>query len=321
MTNFGSKIAAYLLLAGVAVSAAVTVTQQQDRISVRIDQGSETFFYYGQEVTKPYVYPLRLASGTVVSRMWPMEPPPGERHDHMHHRGLWFAHSNVNGIDFWNSDPSYHNDHMGHIVVTKINRLTSGERSGSIDADLDWLTPANEVLLQEHRTMTFYSGNPRIIDCDFILTARTSIRFGDDKDGVFGIRLAAALEEPAKDAPPEPARTGVMTSSAGCQQEAGCWGKRADWIDVSGRIGQEDLGVAILDHPENPRHPTYWHARGYGLVAANVFGVRAFTNDKENDGSLTLARGGKLRFRYRVVIHSGSAQAVDLERLYQRYTK
>ncbi len=310
-----------LLLIGWTASAQVLITQHPTKISIAIDHQPEIAFLYGPDVTKPYLYPLRAPSGDMVTRQWPMDARTGERHDHIHHRGVWFAHSSVNGFDFWNSDPSYHDPHMGRIEVSKINRIASGPQNGVMDADLDWKTPSGEVLLREHRTMTFFSGDPRLIDFDITLTARQRAVFGDDKDGVFGMRLAPELEEPAKDAPREPVRTGVMTSSNGCHQEAECWGKRANWIDVSGKIGDRMLGISILDHPQNPRHPTYWHARGYGLLAANIFGVKAFSKDPGANGSLTLEAGGSLRFRYRVVIHSGDAQTAGIEHLYSVYTE
>jgi hypothetical protein len=134
------------------------------------------------------------------------------------------------------------------------------------------------------------------------------------------MRLAPELEETANDVPPPPVRSGQMTSSNGCHQEVECWGKRADWLDVSGKINDVATGVAVFDHPDNPRHPTYWHVRGYGLLANNVFGVKAFTKDAKADGGLTLEPGATLRFRYRVVIHSGEAQAADIASLYRAYT-
>jgi hypothetical protein len=66
------------------------------------------------------------------------------------------------------------------------------------------------------------------------------------------------------------------------------------------------LGVTMMDSPFNPRHPTYWHARNYGLNSANPFGVRDFTGDKSKDGSLTVPEGGKTVFRYRVAVHNGA---------------
>ena len=310
-----------LLFACDSATAQVKITKHENEVSIEIERQSAIHFFYGPDVTKPYLYPLQSALGVIVTRRWPMNPQTGERHDHIHHRGVWFAHSDVNGIDFWNSDPSYRNDRMGHITLSKIDKVTSGQQRGSITAELDWLEPSGNELLHETRTMTFYSGEPRIIDFDFNLTAREQVKFGDEKDGVFGLRLAPELEEPTKDAPSQPARSGVMTSSNGCHQEVECWGRRADWIDVSGKIRDSLVGVSIFDHPGNPRHPTYWHVRGYGLLAANIFGVKAFTKDPPADGTLTLEPGADLRFRYRVLIHAGDAQATDLRSLYRDYVQ
>ncbi len=309
------------LLLAVSAFAQVTITQKPNQVDVFIDGHPATSFYYGIGVTKPYLYPLRTADGTILTRGWPMDPRDGERHDHTHHRGVWFAHSDVNGIDFWNSDPSYTkplvSDHpMGHIEVTKLEIV-----SPFIHAQLAWVDPSGKTLLTEDRAMIFHSRNPRFIDFDITLTALSRVTFGDDKDGVFGLRVAPELEEPLKDSPPGIARTGVMTGSNGCHMEKECWGSRGNWIDVSGQISNKMVGVAIFDHPANPRHPTYWHVRGYGLLAANIFGVKAFTHDPKADGALTLQPGEKLRFQYRLVLHSGDARQASLDAYYTDYTQ
>lgn len=166
----------------------------------------------------------------------------------------------------------------------------------------------------------------RIIDFDILLTAIVKARFGDTHEGSFGVRVAAWLEEPApayvpkaaggEPRPTVPKRTGLITNSKGQSQVRG---KRADWADYSGETQGEKLGIAIFDHPSNPRYPTYWHTRGYAMFAANIFGVRDLGNNKTADGRLTLQPGEKLRFRYRVVIHPGSAQEANIQRLYREY--
>ena len=86
------------------------------------------------------------------------------------------------------------------------------------------------------------------------------------------------------------------------------WGKRSAWVDYSGRLDGEKVGIVMMDHPGNPRHPTYWHSRAYGLHSINPFGVHDFLNDKTQDGSLTLQPGEHVRFRYRVVVHPGAVR-------------
>jgi hypothetical protein len=97
------------------------------------------------------------------------------------------------------------------------------------------------------------------------------------------------------------------------------WGKPSNWCDYSGTIGNEKLGVAILDHPANPKHPVRWHARAYGLFAANPFGLAAFTGDKTQDGSVSLEPSKSLRFRYRIIIHEGGLKDANIAAQWEKY--
>jgi hypothetical protein len=171
--------------------------------------------------------------------------------------------------------------------------------------------------------MTFRVQGPlRVIDVEIDLAALQAVTFADTKEGAFALRVAPWLEERGQQAPPGgPAPAGTIVNAEGASGERNTWGRRSAWLDYSGEVGGEKLGVAILDHPGNPRHPTYWHARGYGLMAANIFGEREFEGDKSKDGSLRLERGRRLRFRYRVVVHPGDAASAGIARLYREYAK
>jgi hypothetical protein len=246
---------------------------------------------------------------------------PGEVHDHPHHRGLWFAHGDVNGLDFWGGEATKYPEKKGYISLVKIVKADSGAKAGSIEATFHWHGSDQKPILLETRRMTYHGGEPnRVMDIDITLQAIDKARFGDTKEGTFAIRLAAALEEPGRKSPPEPKRTGQMTMPDGRKGEKEVWGKRAPWVDYAGEIEGEKLGVAIFDHPSNPRSPAYWHSRSYGLFAVNIFGVRDFENDKSKDGSMTLEKGDKLRLRYRVVIHPGDHQAAGIAGLYKTYS-
>jgi hypothetical protein len=318
------KLPILALLATLTLAAQVKIAQVDNHITVDIDGKPYTTYFFGPDVAKPYLYPLRAPSGLMVTRSFPMEKVEGESLDHQHQRSVWFAHSKVNGIDYWNNEFSYTGKNLGHIFITKIDKAQGGAKSGEIDSTANWQQPDGKVVLIESRKMIFYAGGPnRVVDFDFTLTAQDTVKFEDEKDGVFGIRLASELEEPnapgTKTQPKEPLRTGVMTCAEGRTTEAQCWGKRADWMDFSGTVKGEKVGIAIMDFPENPGHPTYWHARGYGLFAANIFGRNAFTNKAEPEGSVTLKPGEKMRFRYRVVIHPGPLADVKMDDLYKAY--
>ena len=308
-----------LLFCLVPLTAQVKIEKGKEVVNVEIDGKPFTTFYYGPQIGHPYLHPLRAATGTIVTRHFPMEKVEGESTDHQHHRGLWFGHFDVNGYDFWSNEKDYTTKNRGNIVLKSIDSVKSGKNSGTIAITMDWLDPEGKALITEKRTMTFYAGADRRMDFDFTLTPVTKVIFNDNKDGVFAIRVAAGLEEKEKKSLPAPPRTGQMVNADGCKTEAECWGKRSNWMDFHGELEGEKVGIAILDHPENPRHPTYWHTRGYGLFAANIFGVKEFTKDKTQDGSMTLNPGETLRLRYRVIIHPGDEKTANIAAEYAKY--
>jgi hypothetical protein len=309
-----------IFLAALPLAGQVKITQGENKVSVDIDGKPFTEFFYGPDVMKPYLYPLRAPDGTNITRHVPFDKDAGDSIDHPHHTGLWFAHSSVNGYDFWNNYKGYTTPNRGSIVVKKIDKITGGKKEGTIDATMEWLDPNGKAIMTENRHMTFFAGTPnRQFDLDIKLTPITQIKFGDAKDGVLGIRLAAGLEEPQKKAPASPVRAGLMVNAEGCKLEEECWGKRSNWLDYFGKTEGREEGIAVLDNPENPRHPTYWHTRAYGLLGANIFGVHDFTKDKMADGSMTLAPGESIRFRYRFIIHEGDTKAANIAGEWTKY--
>ena len=303
-------------------AAQVKITPGPDKISVAIDGKPYTDFYVaGDAVMKPYLHPLRTASGIYVTRMWPMEKVAEEasiaKPDHPHQRGVWFAHDSVmvNGVklDFWNNEASYTTPNRGKMVLAKLGKITSGKDKGSIAATFDWTDLAGHKVLTESRVMTFYDDPTlRIIDFDVTLTPVEKVTFGDGKDGFFGIRMRPVLQEQGG--------TGHIVNADGLEGEKELWGKPSNWCDYWGEVNGEKVGIAILDNPENPRHPVRWHARGYGLFAANPFGLAVFTRDRSQDGSMTLEPGQSLRFRYRVIVHPGDVKSADIAGQWAKYT-
>ena len=313
----------------------VKISPSGGKVAVEIGGKPFTDFYFTGEafnakVTKPYLWPLRAPSGTAITRSWPMEEvaeeaaekkpsrtgPPAM--DHQHQRGLWFAHDNVNKLDFWNNEWSYfadlHRKNLGRINLKKMG-TASGKDQGSITATFEWTDmEGNNPILTEDRVMTFYNdAKLRYFDVDLTLTAIAKVVFGDGKDGAFGIRLRPVLQEDKGKS--------HITNAEGLVGEKSLWGKPSDWCDYSGEIAGEKVGVAILDHPENPRHPVRWHARAYGLFAANPWGLAVFTNDKTQDGSMTVEPGQSVRYRYRVIIHPGDVKDADIAGQYTKYAK
>ena len=319
------------MVAGAAV-AQMNVKVQDDRIGVEIQGKPYTdFIFKGDGVTKPFLWPLRSASGKIITRSFPIESPPGEPHDHPHHRGLWFAHENVNGVDFWNNDASYTAPPpRGRIVFEKLTKASGGAHA-TLGVRLGWIDPDGHKLIEETRVMEIH-GTPtlRIIDLDIVLTPVTKVVIGDAKDGTLGIRLNPLLQEDKtvkeedKTTWTIPGAPGLIVNAEGAEHEKAVWGKPSNWVDYSGEIDGEKLGIAILDHPSNSRRAR-WHVRAYGLFAANPFGDAVFTDDKSHDGSVTLDPSANpkaaLHFRYRVIIHPGDAQSARIAKMWDDFSK
>jgi len=307
--------------------AQVTLSQKPDQIAVEINGQPFTVFYIsGKDLNRPYLHPLRSASGRVVNRSFPAGQLPGETTDHPHHAGLFYGHGDVNGYNYWAIEnvPTKPNPTMGRIVLKDVLSVKGGKESGTVDVVFNWLTPDGTPLLIETRKMTFYAHpNLRIIDFDFDLAAIGKVVFRDTKEGTFAMRMATALEEPSaqgQNAATGIPRTGTLMNAQGGTREANVWGKRSEWVDYSGTLDGEPVGVVMMDHPDNPRHPTYWHSRGYGLHSINPFGVSDFLNDKTQNGSLTLEPGQHVRFRYRVIIHPAASRD-SLAGMYKQYAQ
>ena len=297
----------------------VELRRQGNQIEILIGGRPFTTYYFDPAVAKPYVFRLRSAQGTVVTRGFPMVTDiSGEDHDEPHQRALYFAHGDINGFDFWGEATfprwSRHSRAtFGRTAFRKLEDMRSGAELGTLRAQFDLVTPDGQVIGEETQAYTFRGdAQSRIIDCEFTIRASHGpVKMGDTKEGTFAIRLVKALEPPP----------GHMMNSNGATDEKTIWGKRADWVDYSGTVEGEDVGIAVFDDPHNFRHPTYWHARRYGLLAANPFGAKEFTHDRHQDGSYTIPAGESLTLVYRVLVHHGDYRQAQVAEAYRRYAE
>jgi len=320
-------------MSAAARSARVDVVRKdaERRVDILVDGKPFTSYIWPATLKKPVLYPIRTARGTLVTRGFPLEPRAGERVDHPHHVGLWFNYGDVNGIDFWNNSdaiPAEQRPKMGTIVHREVRAAKGGADRGELVTASDWLMPDGSVVLNQETTYGFAAKDAiRTITLLITLTARDKpVSFTDNKEGVLGLRVTRALEEPTDkpevftDAAGRPTTVpsmdntgvnGVYLTSAGKKGSA-VWGTRGKWCALSGTVGNEPVAVAIFDHPQNPGYPTYWHARGYGLFAANPLGQKALSDGKE---TLNFALRPKqaATFRYRIDITSGTPTASNLE--------
>jgi Family of unknown function (DUF6807) len=315
---FGAMIFSSQLFAQENEMVKVVKSSSQNKIDVFVGNTIFTSFLYPDTLEKPVLYPVHAANGTVITRGFPLNTQPGDPTDHPHHIGIWFTYENVNGLDFWNNSyaiPKEKKHLYGWIRTDKILKTAGGEK-GIISYHANWTNQQKKVLLEETTRLEFSgTAHLRIIDRTTVLRADTLVNFNDAKDGMYGIRLAHALQIPTvkdqefkdnkgnitvvKGAKDSIANGNYLTSEGKTGDDA--WSTRGRWCKVYGKMGNDSISIVIIDHPGNPNYPTFWHARGYGLFAANPLGEKIFTNGKSSK-DIQLQKGESAIFRYRLVI-------------------
>ena len=278
---------------------------------LRVEVNGKLFTEYNfQDVPRPFFYPVIGPTGAPVSRHWPMKDiDPDEAKDHVHHKSLWFTHGEVNGQDFWGEG-----SRSGKIVHDKFLEVSSGPKVGVITSKNKWVAKSGEVVCTDTRTHRFYSRDDGQA-MDFEITIHASegkVVLGDTKEGSMAIRLAPTMRLKGK------VGKGHIVNSEG-DTDGSTWGKRAKWCDYYGPVEGETVGVAIFDHPGNPKHPTWWHVRDYGLFAANPFGQHDFEKKPAGVGDITIPAGESLTFKYRFYFHKGDDKQGKVAEQYREY--
>jgi hypothetical protein len=325
-------------LAGAGSQVAVEPRAVERRVDVTVDGQPFTSYVWPERVSKPVLYPIRTARGTVVTRGFPLEPRPGERADHPHQVGFWLTYGDLDGVDFWgNSEaiPPAEREKMGIIRQREIVAARGGSGKGELEVKADWVAPGPKVVFEEATRFVFHAdAATRAIDRLTTLTAKGGTStFRDTKEGMLGIRVARSLEAPSSepevftDARGEVTKvpvldnkgvTGQYTSSEGLKGDA-VWGTRARWMALAGKVGDEDVVLLLCDHPKNPGFPTYWHARGYGLFAANPFGPKAYSNGKDEERPYSVPAGQSTVLRHRLAILPGPFSAEKAESAWKEF--
>ncbi len=303
---------AALAFASVAVGQVVSLETQPEQGRVRVMVGESHFADYIHEgLPAPAVYPIHGPGGVSMVRHFPfVKGVKGEATDHPHHRSLWYAHGSVNGVDFW---------HGAGRIVTRGEVKVEGD---TITAEHDWNDGEGKTLCTDTTRLRFgVEDGARFID--FTITFQASqgdVTFGDTKEGTMAIRTHPNLRLVNDPRQGVTTANGKAASSEGVEGKA-VWGKRAAWVDYWGKIEGRTVGIAIFDHPENPRFPTWWHAREYGLVAANPFGAHDFEGKPRGTGDFKIKSGETATFRYRFLFHEGDVQQARIAERFEAWSR
>lgn len=286
------------------------IREGQHTVKILIDGQHLTTYSLSPDSEKAVFFPLNSPGGNMINRGFPIvKGVPDESQDHPHHQSFWFTYGDVNGVDFWNEpgDPKRN----GKIVPTKV-KCTDGKKVGGMVAYADWVMPEGWVALKEEKEVFVYNmSDYRAMDFTIKLTAQDSvIQFGDTKEGMFGLRVTPTLKVD------NGAQYLNSDSLVGKEQ---CWGKRAAWLALTGPVKDEILTIAIFNHPESINFPCFWHARGYGLTAANPFGRKAYTKGAEEPLGHVLEPGESITFKARLMIQSGAMTKDQLDQAFKEY--
>jgi len=287
------------------------VVMQEGEASLDVYLGGVHFTSYNfGDVVRPYLYPLVGPDGVNMTRHYPMKEIEGETRDHIHHRSIWTAYGDVNGVDNWLEEGEHGGTkHKGFV------KIVSGPVYGEFVAEGEWVDKDGRKILEEMRRVRFYNlpGDLRLFDYEVeLIASEGDVKFGDTKEGgILSVRVATNMDVD---------RGGQIQNAFGGINEAETWGKPAHWCDYSGPFSDGLWrGIAVFDHPENFRHPTQWHVRNYGLMTANPFAWSYYYPHKGMRGDYLLKSGEKLRFLYRVYIHRGDAEEADVGEHYHSF--
>lgn len=305
---FAIVIGLSYLLPG-AVRAEMEIQLEENELGVEVLADGEPFAQYLKKSDRqPAVFPLIGPTAVGYTRSYPIgERLEFEKEDHPHHRSLWFAHGDVNGFDFWAGSESGPRCTIEHREFLEV-------KHGTIVTRNDWLAGEQRVC-KDQRTLRF-GADSEIRWVDFtidLMATEGDLRLGDTKEGTFAVRVAGAMKV---DAPGQ----GQIVNSNG-SKDADAWGEPATWVDYHGPVEGKTVGIAILSHPSNFRHPCRWHVRTYGLFAANPFGELDFEPANIKQGAVTVPSGERLRLRYRVILHEGDQNDAQIARKYDQFAE
>jgi len=270
----------------------------EGKLEVRIGGKLFTRYCYGTDWVRPFMYPFIGPKETLVTRGWPVvDGIAGESMDHTHHKSVWVAYGEVNGVDDWAED-----DRHGWIRHVAFEEVTSGPVFGRIRARNDWTNHDGVKQMADVREFTFYNVEPeRLMDVKIKLIAEpgdVELK-GTKEGGIISVRVATTMDGE---------RGGLITNAYGGKTEAENWGKPAHWVDYCGPVDGKTMGITIMDHPTSFRYPSRWHVRDYGLFTANPFALMDYEPERGESGDHLMKQGEELNFAYRLYVHEGSAE-------------
>ena len=282
-----------LPVAGLADHPRVTFAKSDGAVTIQVDDKPVAIYVYqDREILRPYIKDLRTISGVQVTRnLPPVEGVDATDHATMH-PGVWLAFGDLGGEDFWRNRGRV--EHVDFVVEP-----TAEMDGGEFSVQNRYLSGDRLVCNETCKITVWALAKELVLVWESEFSSPTDFYFGDQEEMGLGVRVATSLAVK---------NGGTLSSSEGRSGEKQVWGRTAKWCDASGTIDGKKVGVLVLPDPLSFRK-SWFHARDYGLIVANPFGLQAFTRSAD-PGRVAIPPGAKFRLRFAVVVHEGD---VDLE--------
>jgi hypothetical protein len=334
-------ILAVLLAPSLAQADDVSAKVGKDGIEFKAGSVVVAKYVTDPKYPKPFLYPVLAPGNVPVTRGYPIEPgTPGGSNDHPHHKSVWFCHGDVipegvdlkiknsdkngKGVDFWSETKDKDGTkRYGQMTCVKIGEpKTIAKNHISVETQNEWYTPDGVKILDEVRVIHYLDlPEGRLFAFDIVLKATVCpIRFGDTKEGSFGIRTHDQLRPTEKTGATVTTAEGKVIAPP-AKDNLVIWGQPSEWVDYSGTVDGKAVGITVFDHPSNPK--ASWHARAYGLNAANPFGreLSGFPSQKGKTELLKIEKDGELKLNYGVYAHTGDAKTSKVAEVYEAFKK
>jgi len=259
-----------------------------------------TRYHFGPSLRRPFWYPIAGPAGRLLTQMG----HPRDPYTHSHHNSVWISHASVGGVDFW----SDHGQNLGRIVHRWVKQYEDGDRSAWMLSLNAWEDAQGKVLLNEWRRCEVQplDGDDWLMLIDLQLEAPPGgpVTLGQTPFGLIGVRMAKTIG--VNDG------GGRILNSEGQVNEEQAFRKPARWVDYSGPVtSQLRGGITLMDHPQNPGHPTPFHVRNDGWMGASL----------TLNAPLTIQPDKRLQLRYGLWNHAGVPKLEQIEVRWKEYAR
>ena len=271
-------MAALFLAAGAVAnsSEAATNSWRRTETTLTLVRGSNVLWQVVADPAqgKPYFHPLATPGGVVVSDLRPA--------DHPWHRGLWWSWKLLNGLLYWDEDPTTGRSEAATDLLNWAAE-TRPDGSARLTFSLSYHPWNGPPVLMEKRVVQVSAPTEQGYTLDWVseFTAVTNVVLDRSPAGYAGFSLRLRPEQ----------RKWTFTNSEGRTGQQAIHGQPARWVKIT--AGTNAPAVAIFDHPDNLRHPARWYVDQ---------SMPYFSPAPLFAGLFEMAAGKTMAFRYRVFV-------------------